>query len=250
MLKKYFLQITIIILGILCSCTSRQIITQQIFFSQYLKYNLKEKIIYFREAQNKILHSEQEKIFREALSDNDTIVLEALKAVTRLKFTNYGILCQNIMWNQYNLQIRLEILNIFATIGIQSATVPILIKFITDVDWLIREKVYQLLREFRQEQKNKEYYKYILLQLKEKNPQVLREVIKTLKWYKNKNREVLNHLYQRSFSYETPLELVIIIKELGNYKNRLIFNRLKKLARNHKSYLVREEAKKQLRGDI
>ncbi len=223
---------------------------KQITLHEYVEYSTQKKIDYFKRNQVRTVNEEGKKIFRRAFHEKQTkTMLEALKYAKRIKLTEYGEFYQRMVWEKYDFQMKLEAMNVFESVPLRDKDIPALIKAIHDEDWLIREKVYQLLRTYTKERKSKKYYKKILFQLKEENPQVLQEVIKTLQWYKGTSKEVFKKLYKRSFLWKTPLELIIIIKGLSKHRNRLTFQRLKKLAHQHESFSVREEAKKQLRSE-
>ena len=249
-LHRTFLYSNLFILGTSYLCISKKATIKQITLHEYVAYSVKEQITYFKENQIRVINPEIEKIFKEVFHKKHMkTMIEALRYAARVKLLRYGELYRSMAWEKYDVHTKLQGMNVFEFVPVRKKDIPALLKFINDEDWLIREKMYQLFRKYKEERANKKYYKKILVQLKERNPQVLQEVIKTLQWYKGKNKEVFKKLYRRSFSYKMPLELIIIIKGLSKYKNRLTFRRLKKLASQHKSFLVREEAKKQLRNE-
>ena len=241
-----FFGVTALLFGMLSACAIKKFITKKVSFEEYSTYNWGDKVVYFQESQNMSLSDEEGKIFKSALDDRyGNVAQAALSYARRVKLDDFRKIYHETDWSRHNTQIKLQAMSVFESIGVKTKDISAIAPFFTHEDWLLREKAYRLLRNHKQEQKEKRYYRRMISYLPEKNVQALKELLKTLKWYQTK--EVFVALFRRSFRYSTPLELVVIIRELSSYQNRFTLKRLKNLANRHKSFIVREEAKKLLR---
>ena len=116
----------------------------------------------------------------------------------------------------------------------------------SDRDWMVRQCSISSVRNYSNEKSEKKYYFNMIFYLSEVNAQVLQEVYKTLKWYNDER--TFNYMYNRMYHASNSVELIIIMRELIEYKNPLVKQRIGYLSNHHRDFFVREEAKRLLDG--
>jgi len=114
----------------------------------------------------------------------------------------------------------------------------------SDSDWMVRECAFKNIRLYKNEKNKKQFLFPLLYQLNEKNPQTLKQVYKTLKWYEDDR--VFTFIYKRLFHATDPSELIIIMREISEYKYDSVKQRLWYLSNKHSDFFVRDEAAKLL----
>jgi len=110
----------------------------------------------------------------------------------------------------------------------------------SDLDWMVKECAFGQIRLYREEKNKKSYFFTIVSHLDEKNPQVLKEIYQTLKWYDDVR--TYPYMYKRMFLTTDSSELIIIMREMAAYKNYEVKQRLWYLSQKHRDFFVREEA--------
>lgn len=117
---------------------------------------------------------------------------------------------------------------------------PFLKISLSDADWMVRECGFELIRRYPEEKKNQTYYFTVVSHLDEINPQTLKEIYTTLKWYEDERS--FSFMFKRLFFARTPSELIIIMRELAEFKNDTVRQRIWYLSQKHPDFFVREEA--------
>ncbi len=108
----------------------------------------------------------------------------------------------------------------------------------------IRRKAISLIRKYPPEKEQKRYLYFLLPLLSEKNLSVLRELYKTLYWYKEE--KIFPLLYKRFLVARKEVEILVLLEELSKWKNPKVQKKLKSLQKNHKSLMVRKTCQKLL----
>ena len=189
------------------------------------------------------------------ISDDDSSV-EILRYALNCKST---LSCQTALKKIYSLNLKIykkeikDIINkkdgvtrylafkVFSQDSIESDDLNLVVNYLNDREWLVREICVRQMRKYSTEKKEKKYFTKLLLMLNEKNPDVVKELYRTLKWYDES--EAFKFLFQRSFHASTEIEQVFILRELAEYKKPIVKNRLNNISRYNKSFIVRQEAK-------
>lgn len=222
-----------------CTTTKAKLIDPE----EYKSYIWNEKVAYFQEQSQKP-HPGNPEIYRMAMKDPYPLVtLSALDSMSdELSVIMRKELYDNL--KHKNKMIRWKsCLNIIKTP--EKNDLRHLARLFKDTEWLARECSCKSVRLYPDERKNKKYFFRLISLLNEKNPNVLKELYITLKWYED-NR-AFDYLYKRSFHSSSSIELVTILRELVHYPGVKVTRRLRQVSRYHKDFFVREEAKKLLK---
>jgi len=227
-------------------CKSTQSITRDISLEKYEKLNWQEQTEYFENhGKKKTSVSIPEDVYKNAFFDSHSPVsLAAIRSLNPKLTETYRTDLYKLMVGRQPI-IRWEACKQIGTYPLEG-DLRHLIQSRNDKEWMVRECVYANLRLYEKEKKEKKYFYYILAALRDKNPNVLSEIYKTLFWYRDDR--TFPYIYKRSYHTTNSFEMIVIIRELGKYNNRKVRNRLRELARKHSDFMVREEANKTLLG--
>lgn len=211
-----------------------------ITFQKYSQMNWKEKIEYLKSLTIDPENKTHQKILDDARKDPEILIVESyLLCVSTNSLESEKKQLQPFIYHS-NPIIRWRALNALGKLQSDRDDLKTIVSRFNDKEWLVRESAFRLVRKYIFEKKEKKYYLTILLHLNEKNPNVLREVIRTLKWY-NDSR-TYSYLLRRSYFTVTDLALIVIMQELVYYDTTTVEKRLQKINHSHKSLIVREEA--------
>ena len=211
-------------------------------FAKYEEFDWSQKVKYFNELNVGLDDKKYGQIILSALNDEyDSVTLAALKYAYRTGLSRYRKDYLKIASEHYNPSIRLWAMRIFQILPVLDEEVDTFFRISKSEDWIVREKAYQILRLFAYERRKKKYYEALRSRLfEEKNPNVLKELFKTLIWYDKKKS--FRYLYNRSLRYQKPLTFIFMLRELSAYSNRRMLVRFKRISKKHPDFLVREEA--------
>ena len=225
-------------------CAGKQLKRQATMELQdYKQLSWEKKISFFEtlDAVKKGLPSED--IYSNAFRDSTpSIVIASIKSIPDSLAGDYKAQLYLLLKNK-NPVIRWN-----ACQKISGFPLPEDLRFLSllfsDEDWMVRECAFHHVR-FHPEEKNKKTYFFVILsELDDKNPQVLKEIYQTLKWYEDER--TFTFLYKRLFHVQGPSELIIIMREISVYKNPLVRQRITYLSKYHQDFFVREEANRLL----
>ena len=219
----------------------------QIYAKTYNHINWKEKNKIFINFRNSTINQTDDLLFRKGFADaNTNVVLAVFRGIGARKIERYRNEYIKLLAHKNNI-VRYKAYLQIANLKQEAQNLDLIKKGLKDEEWLVQEISLQIIRLHKTERESKKLYYDVLFLLNEKNPRVLRQVYRTLKWYRTSR--VLPYLYKRSFIAQSPLEIVYIIRELaslkGTYHNR-IKKRLIFLRDNYDNILVRDAARKAL----
>lgn len=187
---------------------------------------------------------DDDKILAAALTDDDAAVIIASMQVILTLERDEHLPRVIALLNSEDSMIRWYALLIVEKLSNDPKLLPEVARLTTDKEWLVREAAYRTLRNFKAERKAKTYFYSVLLNLKERNPQVVVEIYRTLVWYDDES--AWPYVIKRSYHCKSASELILVMRELARTKTREAQVRLKTLTRSQ-SVIVRQEANELLR---
>lgn len=227
-------------------CTGGQIkLEPSVSVDDYQKYPWDKKITFFESLEKGREEYPSDEVYAGAFSDPVSgVVIAALnslpdKKIKELKPRLYLLLKYKnpvVKWKACQ-KISSEP---------EDTDVPYIASVFSAEDWMVRECAFRSLRKYGSERKRKSYFFNVVSALFDVNPQVLKEVYKTLKWYRDPR--AFSFMYKRLFHARNPAELIIIMRELAEYDNRSVYQRLIYLSIHHPDFYVRQEAKNILKS--
>ncbi|MES0489299.1 MAG: HEAT repeat domain-containing protein [Leptospirales bacterium] len=223
-------------------CKSTSIIPRDISLKKYEKLNWQEQTEYFDgHDKKKTSRSIPDDVYKNAFyGSRSPVTIAAIRSLSPALTETYRKDLYKLMVSRQPI-VRWEACKQIAAYPLQE-DLKHLIQSRNDREWMVRECVYSTLRLYESEKKEKKYFYYILAALRDKNPNVLSEIYKTLFWYRDER--TFPYIFKRSYHTRNSFEMLVIIRELGKYNNIKVRNRLRELARNHDDFLIREEANK------
>ncbi len=208
---------------------------------EFLTYNWQKKVEYLNDLDSPPYNKSEHIIIEKSLQDQySNVIYAGLKYIERSKYFKFESLYKKLLEHS-SANIRLQSLKLFQIRSSQPETLKIVMSMIGDQDWLVREKAYEMIRSYDIERMQKKYYLVVLRRINEKNPNVLRQILRTLTWY-NDSR-TLPYLFERSFNCTTDIELIVVLRELSKFKNTKVKRRIRRLSKKHKKFIIREEAR-------
>ncbi|RME91114.1 MAG: hypothetical protein D6767_05730 [Candidatus Hydrogenedentota bacterium] len=244
--KAYsFSTIIVFIVAFHCASPDKKKEERKSQIQNFDSLSFQEKIQFFKRAEAPPKTEQEKKIWLSALKSSDPLLLQAvLLAYSRFPQENARKPILKLIRIKRGIT-RYYALKALAALPAKQQDLPVVALALSDKDWLAKSMAIRLIRNYPQEKKEGKYYYRLLVMLKLHNPDVVRELYKTLKWYHRES--TFGFLYKRSFHAKSNPELIFIMRELNAYPHRLVTIRLKQLAKYHKSLIVRENARKLLR---
>lgn len=243
-LRQYYATFTIIALLVSCATKKESLVQREKTVQNFSNLSNDRKIIYFENLDSPPQDDNEEKVWRDSLRTDDEILLQAaLKAHARFPRENLREEYLRIIREKRNIT-RYHALRALAGLTPRDEDLPVIALGFDDSDWLPRAQSIRMVRLYDHEKEERKFYYTLLTMLDEHNPDVTRELFRTLKWYKEES--TFPFLYKRSFHARTDIELIFMLRELVSYPSNLVTLRLRQLERYHKSLLVRNEARELL----
>ena len=246
---KYFICISIIVFNTQCA-THKYLLVKQVPNTQFLLLTWQEQVRYFNDRWQKPFNTNDIENYKQGLqSKYNNVVISTIEYALRVNYYEHESLYSQLLKHKQD-SIRAKTLDFYIHLLNEDFLKPeeVLDKVAPlryDPSWVCREKVFRIIRFVDSEQEKQKYYNSILLLLnQEQNTTVIKELINTLMWYKNPSTYPV--LYKRSFTCKSDLMLIIFLNALSKYVNKDSYYRLKDTAKNHPTYIVRQEALKLL----
>jgi hypothetical protein len=182
-------------------------------------------------------------IYNSAFQDPiPSVVLAALNSITGKQTVEFKPRFYQLLKHK-NPVVRWKACQKISTVPVEEDLPWFSITF-TDDDWMVKECVFSQIRSYAYEKDKKTYFFTIISHLDEKNPQTLKEIYQTLKWYNDER--TFPYMYKRMFFAKDSSELIIIMREMASYKSEIVRQRILYLSKKYPDFFVREEAGKLL----
>ena len=225
----------------MAGCAAREIkqkipvITEQ----QYKKFTWQEKATYFEGITEGKTQIPAKEIYNAALRETvPSVVIAAIGSISKGWLAEYRETLYTLL-KYKNPVVRWKACKKITEIPIEG-DLPYLVALFSDKDWMVRECAFSQVRLYLSEREEKVYFFTIIASLNERNIQVIKEIYQTLKWYNDER--TFTFMYKRMFHVASPQELIVIMRELAEYKNAMVKQRIWYFAKHHPDSLVREEA--------
>ena len=214
LLIKIFLAISLVAAVFLMGCSSVRNLTQKkeaMVLEEFQKLNWLEKVKYLESEPLSI------GILSVALlNKKDGVVITALKINEIQEITILSSIYTKLLYHK-NPIVRLYAYEYFFVNGnIKNLNVSLFLQGLKDKDWLIKERTLQRVRSYPYEKIRKRLYYSIILMLKYRQANIIRETFKTLLWYEES--QALYILYKRSYNTKSRVECTVILDVLSRSK--------------------------------
>jgi|GEM_PF-6381438 len=183
---------------------------------------------------------EHEIILAGLLTQHERVQIEALKITERFSLAN-NLSYIPPMLKTNSAMLRYHALSALVSFANDDQELKSSGEMLRDPEWMIREIALRNIRNFPSERSKKIYFSRILLMLKEKNINVLREVYDTLIWYQDPR--AYTYLIKRSYVYEDPMEIIVIMDQLIKIPDPRAKQRIQSISRTDKDPIVVREAR-------
>lgn len=236
--KTFTVFILILLLGTSCRSTDEK--EPVITFEKYKKMAWRNKIAFLTSLHIDETNPDYPRILQNAKKDDEILIVEAYiicVAANKIHSEKKTILS---LIEHPNPIIRWRSLVALSHLESNDKDLNIISSYFDDKEWLVREEAFRSIRRYETEKEKKKYFLRILLHLNERNPDVLREIIRTLKWYDDPR--TYSYLVRRSYFTKSDMALIVIMQELTDYNTKTVEKRLQRINHSHKSMIAREEA--------
>jgi hypothetical protein len=226
----------------LFTCSGKQIITYSAVSPEvYGKYTWQQKIDYFNSFKDKKSQFPSRDIYLNAFKDpTPAVSIAALKSIPD-NYTSEFKGAFYLMTKIKNPVIRWLVCEKISVTTVEE-DLPYLSFMFKDRDWMVRECAFKNIRLYDSEKSSKKYFFPIISHLYEKNAQVLKEIMKTIKWYNDPR--AYRFFLKRSYVVDTNSEMIVILQELSEINSDIIKKRIWYISQNHRDYFVRKEAER------
>ncbi len=183
---------------------------------------------------------EHEIILAGLLTQHERVQIEALKVTEQFSLAN-NISHIPPMLKTNSAMLRYHALVTLISFPNDDQELKLSGEMLRDPEWMVREIAVRNISNFPSERGKKAYFSGILLMLKEKNINVLREVYDTLIWYQDPR--AYTYLIKRSYVYEDPIEIIVIMDQLIKIPDPRARQRIQSIASTNKDPIVVREAR-------
>ncbi len=206
--------------------------------------NWQEKVIYLRNFKAAPVKPAQQEVYRHALEkEKPAVKLAALRRLIKFRAPGYKKQALKLTRHKSSM-VRWHSLLYIEYQPAEQKDLRTVMRRMRDKEWLVRESAFRSIRRYPEEKEKKKYLNRLIFALREKNPNVLRQIYRTLRWYED--TKAFPFLYKRSYHGKRPAEMMVIMQELSYIKNPRVKFRLRQIARKSKSAVLRSEARRLL----
>lgn len=246
-MRTVFSYLILLILLLSVNCSSGEIkyaIEPQLTLSEFKNLNWQQKCDYLQNNFNYNPLLESQPLIRAGLEDTeDKVIICTLRTKKKHEITGYRNELYLLSEHPDPMVRHLALVNL-GFYQPEKADLEIIADRFSDSEWMVREEALRQVRRHPGEQSEKEIFYRVLVRLSEKNPNVIRELYHTLRWYDAER--AYRFMLKRSYLAESDVELVFIMRELAATEKLSAYKRIRSIKNHSNSTVIKHEADKLL----